>query len=142
MSWIRLSDYRILTNGLTTFTTDKRYSDLACCPACTAVLSRFRLLHPPGGSEWTLELRSVRQRDEGGYQCQAATPDGVKTLSSWLWVNRPAAAILGGREKHVSLGDSVTFTCELRGTLQPPQFVFWYHNQRYCSKSFNLWLLL
>ena len=54
VSWIRLSDYQILTNGLKTFTSDRR----------------FKLLHSSGSSEWTLELVSVQQRDEGGYQCQ------------------------------------------------------------------------
>ena len=54
VSWIRLSDYQILTNGLRTFTGDKR----------------FKLLHSPGSSEWTLELLSVTEKDEGGYQCQ------------------------------------------------------------------------
>ena len=48
------SDFQILTNGLRTFTSDRRY----------------KLLHAPGGSEWTLELVQVAQRDEGGYQCQ------------------------------------------------------------------------
>ena len=46
VSWIRLSDYQILTNGLKTFTTDKRFS----------------LLHSPGGSEWTLQIQSVKPR--------------------------------------------------------------------------------
>ena len=54
VSWIRLSDYQILTNGLRTFTGDPR----------------FKLLHSAGGSEWTLELVSVSEKDEGGYQCQ------------------------------------------------------------------------
>ena len=56
VSWFRLSDYQILTNGLKTFTSDRR----------------FKLLHTPGGHEWTLELVSVTQNDEGGYQCQAS----------------------------------------------------------------------
>ena len=54
VSWIRLSDYQILTNGLRKFTGDKR----------------FKLLHSVGSSEWTLELVSVSEKDEGGYQCQ------------------------------------------------------------------------
>ena len=29
-------------------------------------------------------------------------------MSSWLWVHQPSAAILGSREKHVDLGDSVS----------------------------------
>ena len=52
----------------------------------------------------------------------------MKTLTSWLWVNKPSASILGSREKHVNLGDSVTMSCELRDTVVAPQYVFWYHN--------------
>ena len=52
----------------------------------------------------------------------------MKTLTSWLWVNKPSASILGSREKHVNLGDSVTISCELRDTVVAPQYVFWYHN--------------
>ena len=52
----------------------------------------------------------------------------MKTLTSWLWVNKPSASILGSREKHVNLGDSVTIVCELRDSLVTPQFVFWYHD--------------
>ena len=59
---------------------------------------------------------------------KAATTSGVKTLTSWLWVNKPSASILGTREKHVNLGDSVTIVCELRDSLVTPQFVFWYHD--------------
>ena len=62
VSWIRLSDYQILTNGLTTFTTDRR----------------FKLLHSPGGAEWTLELLSVMEKDEGGYQCQVISGMGER----------------------------------------------------------------
>jgi len=112
VSWIRLSDYRILTNGLITFTTDKR----------------FDMIHSPESSEWTLRIHKVKEEDQGGYQCQAATSSGVRTLSSWLWVHQPSAAILGSREKHVDLGDSVTLTCELRDNVGQPEFVFWYHN--------------
>ena len=64
VSWIRLSDYQILTNGLKTFTTDRRFS----------------LLHSPGGSEWTLQIQSVKHKDQGGYQCQAATASGIRNL--------------------------------------------------------------
>ena len=38
----------------------------------------------------------------------------MRTLSLWLTVTSPRAAILGSRDKHVSLGDSLTITCELR----------------------------
>jgi len=112
VSWIRLSDYQILTNGLKTFTTDRRFS----------------LLHSQGGSEWTLQIKSVNHKDQGGYQCQAATTSGVRTLTSWLWVNKPSVSILGSREKHVNIGNSVTITCQLMNNVKEPEYVFWYHN--------------
>ena len=59
---------------------------------------------------------------------QAATRTGVRTLSLWLTVTSPRAAILGSRDKHVSLGDSLTITCELRRMEKRPDYVFWYHN--------------
>jgi hypothetical protein len=52
----------------------------------------------------------------------------VRTLTSWLWIHQPRAAILGSREKHVNLGDSVVISCELRDNVGRPEFVFWYHN--------------
>ena len=83
VSWIRLSDYQILTNGLTTFTTDRR----------------FKLLHAPGGAEWTLELLSVMQKDEGGYQCQVSTDTIIHKPghnmsveeSKWCHVSNPSS---------------------------------------------------
>ena len=78
ISWIRLSDYRILTNGLITFTADDRFS----------------VLHNPDGNEWTLQISGVQSRDQGVYQCQAATATGIRTISTMLKVHRPKASIL------------------------------------------------
>ena len=86
------------------------------------------MLHKPGGNEWTLQISGVQARDQGEYQCQAATTTGIRTISSWLRVTQPRASILGSREKHVNLGDSVTISCELRDSVGTPEFVFWYHN--------------
>ena len=113
VSWIRLSDYQILTNGLKTFTTDRRIS----------------LLHSAGGSDWTLQIQTVKHKDQGGYQCQVSTVSSIRTLSSWLWVIEPSAQILGSRDKHVNIGKSVTITCELRDNVAVPEYVFWYHNR-------------
>ena len=70
----------------------------------------------------------MQPRDQGEYQCQAATTTGIRTISSWLRVHRPKASILGSREKHINLGDRITISCELRDTVGTPEFVFWYHN--------------
>ena len=66
VSWIRLSDYQILTNGVRTFTGDRR----------------FKLVHSAGSSDWTLELASVSQKDEGGYQCQVRVSFPVAVINS------------------------------------------------------------
>ena len=86
------------------------------------------MLHSPGGAEWSLQISGVEPRDQGEYQCQAATATGTKTISTWLEVKQPKAAILGSKEKHVNLGNSVSISCELRDTIGRPEFVFWYHN--------------
>ena len=101
-----------MTNGLITFTADDRFS----------------VLHKQGGNEWTLQISGVQSRDQGEYQCQAATTTGIRTISSWLRVHQPKASILGSREKHINLGDRITISCELRDTVGKPEFVFWYHN--------------
>ena len=109
MSWIRLHDYHILTNGLVTFTADDRFS----------------VLHGQDSSEWSLMITGVQTRDMGEYQCQAATTTGIRTLVTRLAVTRPRATILGSREKHVNLKDAVRISCELRDNVGPPEFVFW-----------------
>ena len=71
---------------------------------------------------WTLQIRGVQPRDQGEYQCQAATSTGVRTMEYWLQVHKPRSAILGSRENHVNLGDSNTISC-----VSEPEAVFWYH---------------
>ena len=109
ISWIRLSDYRILSHGLVTFTAD----------------GRFSVLHGQDSSEWSLMITGVQSRDQGEYQCQAATTTGIRTLVTSLVVTQPRATILGSREKHVNLRDSVQISCELRDNVGAPEFVFW-----------------
>lgn len=57
VSWIRGRDLRILTVGGYTYTTDLR----------------FEAFHQPHSTEWTLRIKSVQLRDQGGYECQIAT---------------------------------------------------------------------
>ena len=69
----------------------------------------------------------MQQRGLSDNNCarQAATTTGIRTLVTRLAVTRPRATILGSREKHVQLGDSVTVSCELRDNVGTPEFVFW-----------------
>ena len=112
ISWIRLSDFHILSIGMLLYSRDSRYT----------------VLHSPNRAIWTLQIRGVEERDEGEYQCQAATSTGLRTIKYWLEGHKPRAAILGSRDKHVNLGHSISITCELRDSVAQPEAVFWYHN--------------
>ena len=90
--------------------------------------SRYSVHHSPYRSVWTLQIRGVQPQDEGEYQCQAATSSGLRTISYWLVVHRPRAAILGSKEKHVTLRDSITLSYEIRDSVAQPEFVFWYRD--------------
>ena len=54
ISWVRLRDWHILTNGVITYTSD----------------SRFAILHKEGTYDWVLQIKYVQERDAGVYECQ------------------------------------------------------------------------
>ena len=89
---------------------------------------RYTVLHSVRTNVWTLEIRGVQGSEQGQYQCQAPTSAGVRTNSYSLMVRQPVVIILGSSEKHVSLGDSITMTCELRDSEVMPDHLSWYHN--------------
>lgn len=57
MSWIRKKDYHLLTVGLTTYSSDERFS----------------ATHLRRSEDWTLQIKYVQQRDAGIYECQVST---------------------------------------------------------------------
>ena len=63
MSWIRRTDFHILTTGVYTYTTDMRFS----------------VLHPEGTDDWTLQIKYAEERDNGTYECQVS-----ESVSIWL----------------------------------------------------------
>ncbi|KAL7295137.1 hypothetical protein TKK_0011446 [Trichogramma kaykai] len=42
----------------------------------------------------------------------------------------PEAFILGGEEHHVDVGSIINLVCIIEKSPTPPQYVFWYHNNR------------
>uniref|UniRef100_A0A182IW03 Ig-like domain-containing protein n=2 Tax=Anopheles TaxID=7164 RepID=A0A182IW03_ANOAO len=57
VSWIRRKDYHLLTVGLTTYSSDERFS----------------ATHLQNSEDWTLQIKFVQDRDAGLYECQVST---------------------------------------------------------------------
>lgn len=114
ISWVRIRDWHILTNGLVRFTTD----------------DRFNVLYKEGSFNWVLQIKFVQDRDGGIYECQVSTSTGTISRRVELSVVFPEAYIKGGEEYHVDEGSPISLTCVLDSTPSPPQYIFWYHNDR------------
>jgi len=114
ISWIRLRDWHILTNGVVTYTTD----------------SRFQVLHKEGSHDWILQIRFIQERDAGEYECQVSTNTGILSRKIHLRIVTPEAFILGGDEYHIDRGSQISLVCVIENAPTPPQYVFWYHNDR------------
>lgn len=114
ISWVRIRDWHILTNGLVRFTTD----------------DRFNVLYKEGSFNWILQIKYSQERDAGIYECQVSTSLGPMSRRVQLNVIYPEAYIHGGEEYHVDAGSPISLTCVIESTPSQPQYVFWYHNDR------------
>ena len=77
-----------------------------------------------------LQIKFVQDRDGGIYECQVSTSTGTISRRVELSVVFPEAYIKGGEEYHVDEGSPISLTCVLDSTPSPPQYIFWYHNDR------------
>ena len=77
-----------------------------------------------------LQIKFVQDRDGGIYECQVSTSTGTISRRVELNVVFPEAYIKGGEEYHVDEGSPISLTCVLDSTPSPPQYIFWYHNDR------------
>ncbi|KAG8249894.1 hypothetical protein J6590_009016 [Homalodisca vitripennis] len=114
ISWVRRRDWHILTSGMFTYTNDER----------------FQVLHGEGSDDWTLQIKYVQKRDNGTYECQVSTGTGIMSHFVNLHIVVPEAFILGSGEHHVDVGSVISLVCMIDKSPQPPQYVFWYHNDR------------
>jgi len=114
VSWIRLRDWHILSTGPNTFTQDER----------------FTVRHTPGQNDWTLAIKFVNQRDQGVYVCQVSTETGSLSHYYNLAIIVPRAYILGADEYYAMAGGDISLVCIIEDTLEPPQYVYWYHNDK------------
>eukprot|EP00095_Tigriopus_kingsejongensis_P005088 maker-scaffold159_size295958-snap-gene-1.33 protein:Tk05088 transcript:maker-scaffold159_size295958-snap-gene-1.33-mRNA-1 annotation:"hypothetical protein KGM_18218" len=114
LTWIRRRDWHILTHESVTFTTD----------------DRFQLVKEENSDDWVLQIKHVVARDTGAYECQATTDSGIKSRRVDLQVVTPEAFILADEEYHIDRGSSLSLVCIIEKATTPPQYVFWYHNER------------
>jgi len=121
VSWVRLSDWHILTNGVVSYTKDDRIS----------------VLYREGSFDWILQIKFAQLQDAGAYECQISVPTGTISRKVQLHVFHPESYILVGNnsapsyEFHVKQGSPITLTCTIPLTQEgtPPQYIFWYQNQ-------------
>ncbi|XP_030562378.1 hemicentin-2 [Drosophila novamexicana] len=109
VSWIRLRDGHILTVDRAVFIADQR----------------FLALKQPD-KYWTLQIKYVQARDAGIYECQVSTEPKVSARVQ-LQVVVPRTEILGEPDRYVKAGSNVVLRCIVRGALEPPTFIMWYH---------------
>ncbi|XP_058798909.1 zwei Ig domain protein zig-8-like [Phymastichus coffea] len=114
VSWIRRRDWHVLTSSTFTYTNDER----------------FQVLHPEGSDDWTLQIKYVQERDNGTYECQVSRSTGILSYFVNLKVVTPEAFILGSEEHHVDVRSIINLVCIIEKSPTPPQYVFWYHNNR------------
>merc|ERR1719412_1991767 len=121
VSWIRKRDSHILTVDSTTFISD----------------DRFYILKPERRHVWTLRIRYVQPRDAGIYECQVSTEP---KMSHFVQLNivEPTVTIEANDGRiHAHQGSDVEFKCLIRGMLQKPAYVFWYHGDERLLPEYN-----
>jgi len=116
VSWIRHKDTHLLTAGRYTYTSDER----------------FRAIHKVLSENYLLQIEPVQKSDSGLYECQISTTP-VMSHVVHLSVTEPVTEILGGDDIYVQEGVTMNLTCLVRDSPEPPQFIFWYHNQKEIS---------
>lgn len=112
VSWIRHKDTHLLTAGRYTYTSDER----------------FRAIHKVMSEDYLLQILPVKAQDSGQYECQVSTTP-VMSHHVYLKVAEPRTEIVGGPNIYLEEGFTMNLTCLVRDSPEPPQYIFWYHNQ-------------
>jgi len=118
VSWMRHRDTHLLTAGRYTYTSDQR----------------FRAIHKVRSEDYLLQILPIQISDGGQYSCQISTTPVMSHLV-YLTVAEPYTEILGGPDIFLEEGFTMNLTCLVRDSPEPPQYIFWYHNQQPISYS-------
>ncbi|KAL9926607.1 uncharacterized protein LOC119633678 [Glossina fuscipes] len=113
VSWIRRRDFQLLTVGLSTHSSDKR----------------FLVEHTRHMGHWSLRIKSVREEDRGLYECQLSIYP-TQSIFIELKVVEAIAEITGAPDIHIDEGSTLRLDCKLKRATESPAFVFWYHDSK------------
>lgn len=113
VSWIRKNDYHLLTVGLTTYSSD----------------GRFSATHLYHSEDWTLSIKYVQTKDAGIYECQVSTYPST-SIFIHLKVVEARAEIVGPTVKYLTPGSTLRLICRIVQSTETSAFIFWYHNNR------------
>jgi len=116
VSWLRHFDTHLLTIGRYTYTSDLR----------------FKAIHKVHSEDYLLHIKPVLMRDAGLYECQISTTPIISHYV-FLDVTEPETEILGGPEIYIEGGSTLNLTCVIRGSPEPPSYVFWRQGDKIVS---------
>lgn len=112
VSWVRRRDFQLLTVGLSTYSSDER----------------FLVEHIRHMGHWALRIKTVRDEDQGLYECQLSVHP-VQSVFVELRVVEAVAEIVGAPDLHIDEGSTLRLECKLKRATEYPEYVFWYHEQ-------------
>jgi len=118
VSWIRHRDTHLLTVGRYTYTNDER----------------FRAIHKVKSEDYMLQILPIQKSDEGWFECQISSTPVISHLL-YLNIAEPYTEILGGPDIYLEEGFTMNLTCLVKDSPEPPQYIFWYHNEHPISYS-------
>lgn len=134
VSWIRRRDFRLLTVGLSTYSSDER----------------FLVEHARHLGHWSLRIKSVRDDDRGWYECQLSVHPiqsmyielrvvgtfgsidayCVRNVTETDYHNfaltEAAADIIGAPDVYIEEGSKLQLKCVLKRATENPSHIFWW----------------
>ncbi|XP_030556579.1 uncharacterized protein LOC115759716 [Drosophila novamexicana] len=113
VSWIRRRDFQLLTVGLSTHSSDKR----------------FLVEHTRHMGHWSLRIKAVREEDKGFYECQLSIYP-TQSIFIELKIVEAVAEISNASDILIDETSTLQLQCKLKGATENPSFVFWYHENK------------
>lgn len=100
-------------------------------------LNRISTLILFPSQNWQLQIRFVRLRDAGWYECAVSSHPSI-SLFVQLHVTESKAKIDGPPERYLKPGSMLRLTCRILDNIEMPLFIFWYHNARMVNYDSHL----